>query len=108
MQRLGNLAEIIRKRRPESAQEVYETTRKIVIAPWEETVSRRPNIRTPHWNFNLEKIWKSMRRAGNRATRSGLIIDWEIYKESRTELEKENRRARRMFKSRTEKIQSKG
>lgn len=77
-QTLGNLVDTIKSTKTELTQDAYECARKVIVEPWELIVRRRPNIRTPHWNFNLNNRWKEMRKARNRANRSRLRVDWEI------------------------------
>lgn len=72
------------------------------MKPWIKISELKPNTRTPHWNFNLSNIWGSMMKAREKAMKSGLTVDWEIY-ETRTKLfQFEKRRAIRKFQRRTE------
>lgn len=44
-------------------------------------VQRKPVERSPHWNANLDYLWKAATKARKRAKSSHLEIDWDLVRE---------------------------
>lgn len=101
---LGAIAEHIENATKEEELSTFERIREEIVGPWEHIRRRRPRTITLHWNYELWNLWRHMRKDRERENRSGLTVDWEIYEARRKHFVKENRRARRRFKKRTEEL----
>lgn len=64
--------------------------------------SEKTKIKSPHCNKSLNIRWGAMRKARTWAKISNLDVDWEFFEEKRSAFERENRRMRRIFTTRTE------
>lgn len=71
-------------------------------------VRSKSATRCPHWNSNLHLKWKALTKARKRARASGLRVDEEELQRARKSFQKENRRWRRQFASRTENLLTQG
>lgn len=86
------------------AQTIFDMARETFVEAWLQIIRKIPCTKTPHWNFNLQSLWREMRKARSRATRLDLKVDWMIYDNRRALFEKENRRSKWKLQRRTEEL----
>lgn len=105
---LPSLIETVQAEDAATAQDAYDLVTTKLLEPWHQIIRRRPNTRTPCWNTILEHLWMGMSKERSRARRPGGSIDWYLFEHQRGKFELENRRGKRGFRMKTEKILEKG
>lgn len=85
-----------------TAQDMFNKVAQPVREPWGWIKKRRKAAKSPHWNVNLQFLWKAATRARKRAKRSLMKTEWEEFKSKHKKFRKGKRRKRRLFAKRTE------
>lgn len=99
---IHKIMEKIKEEDERTARRIYKEASLLLTEPWKRIVKRRPESKSPHWNFDLARRWNEMRKEREKAKKSKLEIDWKIFKERRKHFEQENRRSSRAFQAKTE------